>query len=206
MLGPWYVADIPTADIVVSVSRDTELLELDPYTSAAVVLHNPIGTVIPWGTTPTIDTDDDTVTIPAPSVTPFATAGEYQLYLRLSTAAGQVETSLVDAIQILARPNRPVVADIRVYLGADAASWTDPELQGALDAEAAAQRKVCRIGDGYPPDLGEALKRRVARNLAMRGLPLAVLQGDAESGSSTLPGRDPEVRRLETPYKKRVAL
>ncbi len=101
----------------------------------------------------------------------------------------------------------PVVADAVKYLGgAEAVSWTDEDIGDALNAEAAAQRTVCRVSAIYPDDLREALMRRVARNLALRRLPLAVLTGDAEAGvgSSYVPGRDPEVRRLEGPYRKLV--
>lgn len=88
------------------------------------------------------------------------------------------------------------------YLGQN--TWTDAELQGALDAEAAAQRSACRVPAAYPADLREALLRRVAVNLAKRQLPLMMLQGDAEAGSTTsfVPGRDAEVRRLEGPFRK----
>jgi len=78
----------------------------------------------------------------------------------------------------------------------------DVEVQDALTAEEAAQRSVCRVPAAYPADLGEALKRRVARNLALRNLPLAVLRGDGEAGDTVLPGNDPEVRRLERPWRK----
>lgn len=81
----------------------------------------------------------------------------------------------------------------------------DDEVQDALDAEAAAQRGVCRVPAAYPADLRQALLRRVARNLALRGLPLAVLRGDAESGDTVLRGHDPEIRRLEGPHRKLVA-
>lgn len=94
------------------------------------------------------------------------------------------------------------VEDVKEYL-VDY-SWNDDEIQCALDAEEAAQRSKCTIPDPVPVDLEEALKRRVQRNLAMRRLPLAVLQGDAEGGSMVLPGRDPEVRRLEAPYPRLV--
>jgi hypothetical protein len=87
------------------------------------------------------------------------------------------------------------------YLGVT--SLTDEQVQDALDAEAAAQRRVCRIPAAYGADLRQALLRRVARNLAMQGLPLAVLRGDGEGGDATLlPGNDPEVKRFERPYRK----
>lgn len=96
----------------------------------------------------------------------------------------------------------PDLAAADAYLGDN--SWTDDEIEDALDAEAAAQRSVCDIPAAYPDDLRQALLRRVARNLSMRKLPLAVLAGDAENGSTVLPGRDPEVRRLEAPFRKMV--
>lgn len=90
------------------------------------------------------------------------------------------------------------------YLGPT--SWTDAEVQDALDAEAAAQRVVCEVPAAFPADLRQALLRRVARNLALRKLPLAVLRGDADAGTpdTTVPGSDPEVRRLERPYRRLV--
>lgn len=82
-------------------------------------------------------------------------------------------------------------------------SATDSEIEDAIAAETLAQERVCRIPDPVPDDLLQALKRRVMRNLAMRALPLAVLQGDAElGGSNVLPGNDPEVRRFERPWRR----
>lgn len=72
----------------------------------------------------------------------------------------------------------------------------------ALAAELAAQRRICRVEAVYPDDLREAAYRRVARNLAMQKLPVAVLRSDGESGDTVLPGNDPEVRRLEKPHRK----
>lgn len=94
----------------------------------------------------------------------------------------------------------PDVDDLANYLGAHSA--TDEELASALAAETGAQFDVCRIPGVYPIALREALLRRCARNLALRGLPLAVLRGDSESGDTVLPGSDPEVRRLEKPWRK----
>lgn len=95
----------------------------------------------------------------------------------------------------------PDLADLHSYMTTSA---TDAQLQDALDAEAAAQRRVCNVPAIYPADLAQALKRRVARNLALRKLPVMVLQGDAETGSLVPPGRDAEVRRLEAGHRKLV--
>lgn len=98
----------------------------------------------------------------------------------------------------------PDLGDLRTYLGAS--SYTDAQLESALDAELRAQARICRVpkdpAAAWDADLFEAACRRVARNLAMRGIPLAMFQGDAEAGTLIPPNRDPEVRRLEGPLRK----
>lgn len=94
----------------------------------------------------------------------------------------------------------PTIDDVDVYLGTNSAS--DADLLEALDAEADAQRAVCRIPAVYTADLRSALLRRCARHLAMKRIPLAMFQGDAETGPAVVPGRDPEVRRFEAPYRR----
>lgn len=97
-------------------------------------------------------------------------------------------------------PDVPAVVE---YLGPNSASAAT--LAGALAAEKAAQATKCRVPADdavWPEDLVEALKRRVACNLARRGLPIAVLQGDSGQGPVTIPANDPEVRRLEGPYRR----
>lgn len=93
----------------------------------------------------------------------------------------------------------PDLAALKSYLGVTSAS--DTEITAALAAETAAQAAVCRVGD-YPADLTEALKRRVARNLKMRSNVLGL--ADGEMGSVRIGSTDPEVRRLEAPYRRRV--
>lgn len=97
----------------------------------------------------------------------------------------------------------PTEQEVTDYLGDTSA--TEEEITDAYAAEKAAQAARCRVpadADAWPADLGQALKRRVARNLALRGLPIAVLQSDAEGGPTVLPGSDPEVRRLEAPHRR----
>lgn len=96
----------------------------------------------------------------------------------------------------------PTAADVVAYMGPT--SYTLDQVADALAAESAAQRSRCAVGALYPDDLRNALLRRAQRNLAMRRLPLALLQGDGEAGSdSTMPpGEDPEVRRLERPHRR----
>lgn len=124
----------------------------------------------------------------ARAVTPVNGAADFAAYASATVAAGDM----------------PDLADVLNYL-----QWEEDNEYGdaaeALATESDAQRRVCRVGAVYPRDLRHALYRRVARSLGMKGIPLAVLRGDAESGSATfLPGRDPEVRRLEAPHRKLV--
>lgn len=93
------------------------------------------------------------------------------------------------------------VEDYRDYAKSNVGSWTDDDIQGAIDTETRSQSNKCRIEDPYPPDMLEALKRRVQRNLTLRGQPALTVQR-IENGVSFTPTNDPEVRRLEGPYRK----
>ena len=171
-------------------------------------------------------TDDDgcavdvaptiTVTLPDGStspVTPEATDdGEYRgvyvpavstgRYVARAAATGYgVEDFVAYVVSTTLAAGMPTLALVLNYLG-----WTEDtdedDAATALATEAAAQRSICRVGAVYPDDLRGALYRRVARNLAMKKLPVAVLRGDGEAGDTVLPGNDPEVRRLERPHRK----
>lgn len=95
------------------------------------------------------------------------------------------------------------LADVKAYLGATSA--TDAAISAAMLAEASAQGAVvqARYLTGVE-SVDEAFKRRVARNLAMRGQALAVLPGVDGDSATYIPGRDPEIRRLEAPYRRLV--
>ena len=99
----------------------------------------------------------------------------------------------------------PTVTEITTYLGTSH-SWETTAIQEAYDAELQAQADTCRLpADGaYPTPLRDALGRRVAHNLAVRELPLGVQAtvSDMAVATRTVGGLDPEVRRLEGPYRK----
>jgi hypothetical protein len=96
----------------------------------------------------------------------------------------------------------PTISDVSLYLGES--SWTNDELTDALEAEAAAQRARCKVPAVYPADLAQALKRRVARNLAARSVPVATFTSFDGGGTSTrVPMLDAEIARFEAPYRKR---
>lgn len=111
-------------------------------------------------------------------------------------------------------PTAPDLDDVKAYLG-DQNAWTDDEITAALAAEIAAQARVVQFPAdppepaaplAYPADLQEALFRRVAHNLALRGLPLGVSVDLTESAVATtrVGGTDAEVRRLEAPHRRLV--
>jgi hypothetical protein len=96
----------------------------------------------------------------------------------------------------------PDLEAVAAYLG-ESSSWTEDQVTEALAAETAAQAAACTIPTAWPADLTEALKRRVARNLAMRALPLGAQASISEVGVGTFrPGSDSEVRRLEAPHRR----
>lgn len=112
-------------------------------------------------------------------------------------------------------PTPPALADVKAYLG-DQNVWEDAEISAALAAEVSAQTRVVRLPadpdpppdplPDYPADLAEALCRRVAHNLAVRGLPLGVSVDltDVAVATTRVGGTDAEVRRLEAPWRRLV--
>lgn len=153
-----------------------------------------------------IDPDEATT---VPDVEELTGVGRYRAVYTPATTGRWVATAVgaygatsftawvVDVVTGLQLPD---ITELDEYLGTNAA--TDAQLQEALDAEAAAQRNTCRIPAAYEADLRSALLRRCARHLAMMRIPLAMFSGDAEAGPVIVPGRDPEVRRLEGPWRK----
>ena len=180
--------------LVVEVTDDDTGERVAATVAAVVTLPN--DTTVPV----TMEADDTTGIYAGAYV--LADAGRHFAVVSSTGTVVSIATFTVTADLPSALPD---IDDVKAYLGDSAAQWTDAEIQEALDAETAAQARVCRVGAIYPDDLRSALLRRVQRALAMRPLPLAVLQGDAEAGTTTvLPGRDPEVRRLEGPHRKLV--
>ena len=92
--------------------------------------------------------------------------------------------------------NVPTAEEVATALGREAA-----DIEDQYAAEVADQASRCRV-DPYTPALAAALVRRVARAIAMKSLPLAILPGEA--GDTRLGPSDPEVRRLEAPFRKVV--
>lgn len=97
----------------------------------------------------------------------------------------------------------PDLTALKAYLGTLAGSATDSQLNIALATELAAQARVCNVGTYEDNDLVEVVFRRVARNLATKNLPLG-MKTDPVLGSVRIGSQDPEVRRLEGPFRKRV--
>lgn len=195
-----------------ALTATADLLPIGGRWLVAVEITDDDGTPIDVAPTVTVTLPAGSTTSPTPEL---VTSGVYRAAYDVGTAGRYIARVVASgygaadfAVYVTgttAGTGMPNTDDVADYLGDSAASWTTEELQDALDAEAAAQRSLCRVGAVYPADLRQALLRRVTRNLALRSLPLAVLRGDAEAGDTILPGRDPEVRRLEGPHRKLVA-
>lgn len=95
------------------------------------------------------------------------------------------------------------IPQLRTYLGDT--SETDQALLDALAAERVDQANRCRV-NRYTEALREALLRRVARNLAARAIRVTTFTSFEGGGgaSQRVPQSDPEIRRLEGPYRRRT--
>lgn len=127
-------------------------------------------------------------------------------YVATFTGYGENADAIEDTFDVAgAASGLLTLAQVRSYLSESGEQWSDEELTGALAAEQFAQARACRI-DPYSPDLLESLKRRVARNLAMRVIPIGIASGASFQttgvGTKGFGNRDPEIRRLEGPYRK----
>lgn len=197
---------------VIPFTSSSTLLSIGQRWLIEVLTYDDDGVLVSGAPTVTVTLPDGTTTAPASTE---ESTGYYRAVHTVTVAGRHVgevvavgygaATFAVQVFDAVTADGMPTVDDVAVYLRESAASWDRADLQDALDAETQAQADFCRIGAIYTLALRQALLRRVMRNLALRQLPLAVLQGDAEGGSSRLlPGRDPEVRRLEAPYRKLV--
>lgn len=167
------------------------------YPIAAVVtvaLTDPAGVV----TAPAAEALTRGVYQAAPTV---AAAGRWVAKVDVTGHGVVTLAALVEAVVPAA--GMVTVAQVLDYLGETSA--TTDEVTGALAAEQAAQYAACRVPAVYPADLAEALKRRVARNLAARSVPVAQFTSfDGGATSTRVPMTDPEVARLERPWRRLV--
>lgn len=175
-----------------------------------------IGITVPAGSAVavTVTAPDGTTAEPEPVVTggsvsvqvPLEQAGRYLAVLTVTGDVNAVEAFTANAAQPTPASGMPDLAEVKAYLSTNGGtSATDEAIQEALDAEAAAQRAVCDVPAVYPDDLREALKRRVARNLAARAVPVAQITTFEGGGTATrVPRTDPEFFRLEAPHRKVV--
>jgi hypothetical protein len=163
--------------------------------------------------TPTVTITDPSGATSAPVPVAGSDTGNWSVIVTVGTAGRWVahlstpEDAADAAVYVLGpttAAGMPTVADCAAYLAEVASSWSTTAITDAFNAERSAQRDKCGERNPYPDSLREALLRRVARNLAMRRLPLAMAGGDADGGPAIIPGNDPEVRRLERPYRRLV--
>jgi hypothetical protein len=94
----------------------------------------------------------------------------------------------------------PTVEQVRAWCQVSPTACTDEQLGQVMAGEAANQAKACLLDPTMPDDerdddLVQAFYRRCARELAARGLPLGITEG--EQGPMRLSSFDAEVDRLE---------
>lgn len=165
---------------------------------------------------PATDAPVVTVTLPAGSTTTptveTITTGVYRVLLSVATTGryvGRVVAAGYGAADFVAYVSgttagtaMPDFTDYRDWHPDNGGSWSDEQITDSLDTCASAQRAVCRVGAVYPPDLRGALFRRVSDDLASRVAPSLTVLNDGEAEQAIRPGRDPEIARLERPYRK----
>ena len=100
----------------------------------------------------------------------------------------------------------PTVDQVRAWIQVPATVLDDAQLAGVIASEATIQGDLLTF-DPYGlqrPDVVQALYRRVARQVAARGIPLGVLGTDAEYGGVYLGRWDAEIARLDGPTRTLV--
>jgi len=100
----------------------------------------------------------------------------------------------------------PTVAQARAYLKVSATAISDEEFTRIYNAEVDAQAQVCAIPTtAYPDALGQALLRRIQRQVAAKNLPLGLVGLEAsEFAPSRIPAYDAIVEAGERPYRAQV--
>lgn len=109
----------------------------------------------------------------------------------------------------------PDLADVRAWTGVSVSDMSDDVLATVLGAEIELQTEFCGIPDGstvLPYNLAVALMRRCNRSVNARGAALGTLPAamtgvpdgygtGIANGPALLPQLDPEVERLEAPFR-----
>jgi hypothetical protein len=128
-------------------------------------------------------------------------SGLHQLAIMVASASFGNDVITCTAYARAVTGQLPDASAITSYLGETSA--TGAEIADAIAAETAAQAARCRIPADYPDDLGQALKRRVARNLAARGVLLAQYTSfEGGTTSTQVPRLDAEIQRFEAPWRR----
>lgn len=99
----------------------------------------------------------------------------------------------------------PTLEQVREYLGVPATAVPDDVLLVMLEASLGDQASRCAwVIDEYPPELTQALYRRVQRELAAKNLPLGMVGIDAEYGPARIPALDVLIEEHERPFRIQV--
>lgn len=177
-----------------------------------------IDVVVPMGSTVTVTVtspSDDVVVTEQEDVqggvtvrVPLADPGRYLAVILVESEGGpDVQAFTAWAAEPTLTGELPGLAEVKAYISTSGeTSADDNQIQDALDAEIDDQRSHCDIPAAYPVALRQALKRRVARNLAARTVAIAKVTSFGEGGSvaERVTRYDAEVTRFEAPYRRTV--
>lgn len=188
------------------------IVDLDVGDQWCIVVAIPDGSLV----TVAVTAPNGAVTSPDPIqaggeitvVIPTTLPGRYLAVVTVSGPVAAVVPFVANASESSPAGDMPTLTQVRAYLDTNGGtSATDASIQEALDAEADAQRRHCYVPAVYPNDLREALKRRVARNLAARAVPLAQVNSfEGATVQTRVPRVDAEVARLEGPHRRTFLL
>lgn len=207
-IGPWYVGDTPTQDIVVTLTRDGTPADLSGFTSGSVLLYAPDG-VTPVAWPGVVSISGSSVTIPKPASSPFGQAGMFKLFVKLTTPGGVVETFDVSRIEVrtTALTWPPQLWELKqdASLRPDDTK-DDDRLQQTLDAAVSFYERVksgkIDFTNSVLPELPTPTSDmrlgivRLAYRWHIRRRSPAMLMALGDLGETRLPSFDPDIERL----------
>lgn len=97
--GPFYIGDVPSVALNVTISRDGEVADLSGFAAAEPLVVGPDGAPVDWDAAATIEANG-VVSVAIPTTSPFALAGTYSLWIRLTAPGGVRETTGPSYIEV----------------------------------------------------------------------------------------------------------
>lgn len=100
MLGPFYVGQVVSAPITITVDRDSELVDLTQYASIGVRITNPLGQAVSTSGAGIEIGGPGTIIFVWPLVSLFIVAGDYRIQVELNDAEGRTDLSDIGTFEV----------------------------------------------------------------------------------------------------------